>query len=351
MSAIKQKKIVVTGASGFVGSCVVEALFVAGNYEIVPTSRRLLAGGRVARFGCRLHPADLTNREAVDELVRGVDAIVHCAFGGDSDQEEATSTLLQAASGAGVRTFIHISTTEVYAAQEGTLDEDSPVQSDGQGYGAIKGRIDSLVRNSSDRYESLVILRPAIIYGPLSDQWTIGPTRRLMAGWHPPAAELQGVANLVHIADVCRIIEQILSSPPSGLHIYNVVGPEVVRWVDYFERLAQALEVASPSPTQDRVAGEKVELGFVRTLLRVLPISFRRQITLFVTSFPSGAKMITRWQRLHLLGLMPADKALYGRNVRYSIACLTRDGLASRVGLVEGIHQSVTWARAIGLAQ
>jgi nucleoside-diphosphate-sugar epimerase len=350
MSAIKQKKVVVTGASGFVGSCVVEALFAAGGYEIVPTSRRLHAGGRVARFGCRLRPADLTNREVVDELVRGADAIVHCAFGGDSDQEEATRTLLQAASEASIRNLIHISTAEVYAAQEGMLDEDSPIQSEGQGYGATKGRIDSLVRSSSNHYESLVILRPAIIYGPLSDQWTIGPIRRLLAGWHPSAEELQGTANLVHIADVCRIIEQILSRPPPGFRIYNVIGPEVVRWIDYFERLAQALEVAISSPTEDRLAGEKVELGFVRTLLNVLPTSFRRQITLFVTSFPAGAKMIARWQRLHLLGLLPADKALYGRKVRYSIARLTRDGLVPRVGLVEGIRQSTAWARAIGLA-
>jgi nucleoside-diphosphate-sugar epimerase len=238
----------------------------------------------------------------------------------------------------------------VYAVQEGTLDEDSPVQSGGRGYGAIKGRIDFLVRSSSGRFQSLVILRPGIIYGPLSDQWTIAPIRRLLAGWHPLAEELQGVANLVHIADVCRTIERILAGPPLGLRIYNVVGPEVVGWIDYFERLAQALDVAIPSPMQDRLVGEKVELGFVRTLLSVLPTSFRRQVTLLVTSVPAGKRMIARWQRLHLLGLTPEDKALYNRKVRYSTACLTRDGLASRVGLVEGIHQSVAWAREIGLA-
>ncbi|PZR72037.1 MAG: hypothetical protein DLM73_14495 [Chthoniobacterales bacterium] len=348
---MRLRKIVVTGASGFVGSCVVEALFVAGGYEIVPTGRRLLAGGRVARFGCRLRPADLTHREAVDELVQGAYAIVHCAFGADSDQEKATRTLLLAAAGAGVRTFIHVSTTEIYAAQDGTIDEDSPIQSEGPGYGAIKGRIDSLVRSNFERFQSLVILRPGIIYGPLGDQWTIVPIRRLLAGWKPVAEELQGTANLVHIADVCRTIEQILARPPLGLRIYNVVGPEVVSWMEYFERLAQALGVAVPSSAEDQVAGEKVEVGFVRTLLRLLPTSFRRKVTFFVMTFPAGKRMIARWQRLHFLALMSADRALYGRKVRYSNARLKGDGLMPRVGLVEGIQQSAAWAREIGFAQ
>lgn len=346
---MKKQKVVITGASGFVGSCIVEALFVAGEYEIVATARRLHAGGRVARFGCRLHPADLTEREAVDELVQGADGVVHCAFGGDSDQEIATRTLLLAAAAAGVRTFIHISTTEVYAAQHGTLNEDSPVQADGEDYGAIKARIDSLVRGSSNCFENLIILRPAIIFGPLSDQWTIRPIQRLVAGWHPVAEELQGSANLVHIADVCRAVVQLLSRPPRGLHIYNVVGPEVVSWINYFERLSLTLGIAVPSLPQDGNAGEKVEVGFVRTMLRLLPTSFRRKVTFLVISFPAGKKMIARWQRLHMVTSTSADRAFYGRKVSYSTARLERDGLAPRVALAKGIEQSATWAREIGL--
>lgn len=344
---MNQQKIVVTGASGFVGSCVVEALFVAGGYEIVPTSRRLHAGGRVARFGCRLRPADLTHRGSVDELVQGADAVVHCAFGGDSDQEEATRTLLQAAAAAGVRNFIHVSTTEVYAAQEGTLDEDSLIQMNGLGYGAVKGRIDTLVRSRSSQFQSLVVLRPAIIYGPLSESWTIIPIRRLLAGWCPRAEELQGTGSFVHIADVCHIIQKILSRPPSGLRVYNVVGPEVVTWADYFERLAHALGVAIPA--QDVPASDKVQLGFVRTMLRILPTPFRRKVTSLVKSVPAGVRMITHWQRLNVLVPSTAEKTLYARTVRYSTTRLAGEDLAPRVTLEEGLQQSAAWAGQVGL--
>src|SRR5205823_4603871 len=157
-------------------------------------------------FGCRMHAADLADRAAVDELVRGADAVVHCAFGGDSDQEAVIRTLLDAAAAAGIRDFIHLSTADVYAVQEGTLDEDAPILKEGQDYAGVKARLDALVRGYAERFHGLTVLRPAIIYGPLSDAWTIGPIQRLTGGWRPRVEQMQGAGNFVHIADLCRII-------------------------------------------------------------------------------------------------------------------------------------------------
>lgn len=342
------RKVVVTGASGFVGSCVVEALFAADGYDVVPTSRRLNGGGRVARFGYRLHSADLTRLAAVDELVCGSDAVVHCAFGGDSDQELATRTLLNAAAAAGLVQFVHMSTTEVYATHEGTVDEDARIQLAGQHYGAVKGRIESLVASRASDFHSTVILRPAIIYGPLSDAWTITPINRLLAGWRPSVKDLEGVGNFIHIADLCRIIEGVLSKPAVGLRVYNVVGPEVVTWADYFRRLAQALGVAvTPQETSTTRA---VELGFVRSLLHAVPTGVRRKLVASLTTYSPSLKVVARWKRLHSLEPISAEKALYARTARYSIARLVEAGLAPRVGINDGIQQSAAWARQVGLA-
>ena len=341
------RKIVVTGASGFVGSCLVEALYLAGGYEIVATARRLHAGGRVARFGCRLRPAKLTDRQAIDELVQGADAVVHCAYGGDSDQEQATRTLVEAAVAAGVRCFIHVSTTEAYLALDGTLNEDSPLQSVGSGYGAIKGRIDALVRDYADRIPSLVVLRPGIIYGPLSDSWTIDPINRLLQGWSPQREEIQGLANLVHIADVCRTIELLLGRPPAGMRIYNLVGPEIVTWDDYFERLRQAIGVAAS--TQQTTMSEETQLGFVRMLTQILPTGLRRKIVKLITSIRVGRNLVANWKRLQMFHVMSAEKALFARTARYSNARLIKDGLAPHVTMAVGVQQSATWARQVGL--
>jgi nucleoside-diphosphate-sugar epimerase len=337
----------VTGASGFVGSCVVEALFAAGGYAIVPSSRRVHAGARVARFGCRLQPADLTDRGAVEELVRGADAIVHCAFAGDAEQELATTTLLEAAAGAGIRTFIHMSSTEIYAAQAGTLDEDAPIQSKGKDYGALKGRIDALVRSSAARFPSLVVLRPGIIYGPMSDAWTLTPIRRFAEGWRPRPEELHGTGSFVHVADLCRIIEQILAKPMPGLRVYNVVGPETASWGDYFERLRAAVGAAGPA--QDAPVSQKAQLGVARMLVRIVPTDVRRKFVASLTSLPAGLRFVSRLRKMNAVEMLPVEKALYTRVVSYSTSRLVKDGLAPRVGLDEGIQQSAAWARMVGL--
>jgi len=345
---MKSPKVVVTGANGFVGSCVVEALFAAGGFTIVPTSRRAHAGGRVARFGCTLAPADLADPSAVETLVTEAQAIVHCAFGSDTDHLAATRALLDASVAAGVKVFIHISTTEVYTTRQGTIDEDAALQSAGEDYGAQKARIDQLVRSYESKFPTLVVLRPGIIYGPLSDAWTIGPTRRLLSGWRPAPEDLRGLGNFVHIADLCAIIVKVLGEPPAGLRVYNVVGPEVVPWIDYFQGLARALNVtvsaAAPS------AGRKAQLGFVRTMLRVLPTSLRRRMVKLAGAIPAANRTVANWRRMHQIEPISAEKQLYSRHVRYSTDRLVRDGFAPRVTIAQGLRQSAEWARQVGLA-
>jgi nucleoside-diphosphate-sugar epimerase len=294
-----------------------------------------------------LQPTDLTDRAAVKELVKGAEAVVHCAFGGAADHEQLIPALLEESAAAGVRCFIHISTTEAYESQQGTLDEDSPLQSSGNEYGAVKARIDAQVRSYADKFPNLVILRPGIIYGPLSDSWTVTPIKRLLQGWSPDLNTMQGIGGFVHIADVCRTILLLLSRPVSGLRVYNLVGPEVVTWANYFEMLRKALQIAASA--QKTGVSEKAKLGVVRLLLKKLPTGFRRKITNLVTSVPVGGRMVAGWRRLHLVEPMSADKVLYARTVRYSNARLIQDGLAPRVNLTEGIQQSATWARQVGL--
>lgn len=341
------ESIVVTGANGFVGSCMVEALFAAGGFAIVPTSRRAHAGGRVARFGCALRPADLADPAAVDMLVKGANAVVHCAYGGDTDHVAATRTLLDAVVAAGVGTFVHISTTEVYATHAGTIDESAPLRAHGADYGALKARIDELVRTYADKIPRLVILRPGIIYGPLSDAWTIGPIRRLLAGWRP-AEELRGLGNFVHIADLCAIGVNVLREPPApGLRVYNVVGPEVISWINYFESLAAAIGVQLPAHGPS--AGTKAQLGFVRSMLKILPTGLRRNLVKSVSALRIGNRLVGRWRVMHQNEPISAEKELYTRDVHYSIERLVKDGYGPRVGIAEGIKQSAAWARQVGL--
>ena len=100
-------KVLVTGASGYVGTRVADR-FERDGHEVVRFSRQ--SGG------------DITDAEAVAEAVAGVDAIAHLVaiLDGSDEQFQAvnvggTRNVLAAAEAAGVKRFLHMSALGVDA--------------------------------------------------------------------------------------------------------------------------------------------------------------------------------------------------------------------------------------------
>jgi len=94
-------RVLVTGASGFIGSRVVERLQADG-HEVVPFSRR--TGG------------DITDPASIERAAQGADAIAHLVaiLDGSPEQLEAVNAqgpanAVAAGKAAGVRRFLHMS--------------------------------------------------------------------------------------------------------------------------------------------------------------------------------------------------------------------------------------------------
>jgi uncharacterized protein YbjT (DUF2867 family) len=95
--------ILVTGGTGTLGSHVVPLLRAAGHQV-----RILSRHGRAAEAGVEYVTGDLLKGEGVEAAVDGTEIVLHLA-GGRKGDDEATRTLVRAASAAGVRHFIYIS--------------------------------------------------------------------------------------------------------------------------------------------------------------------------------------------------------------------------------------------------
>lgn len=236
-------KVLVTGASGFLGGHLTELLTEKG-IEVVAMVRKTSDTSLLDGLGLEKRVADLTDPESLEAAVRGVDAVIHLAshytFHGKKELYElvtvqGTKNLLTACQSAGAKRFIYCSTTEaIGAVNEVPAREDHPPNPQYE-YGRSKLKAESVVREFNGKLEATII-RPSGIYGPrnlddvsyyfiTSFAKNSLPTRILIE--HGSA-----LVQFVHVKDVAQGFYLALTNPKSTGQTYFISED---RWHTYRE--------------------------------------------------------------------------------------------------------------------
>ena len=224
--------ILVTGASGFVGSYLVPWLERRG-VHVRAMVRDLAKGRPLAAAGAELVAGDLLDPASLARAVQDVEAIVHLAAVADSSDADlnervnvgGTRALAEAADAAGVLRFINVSST---CAGRGLRDA----------YGETK-RLAEGVLDATDL--DVTHLRPAMIYGAGSKEWDIftAVVRRL------PLVPLPGTGSTVlrpvYLDDMLDLVGRVLDRPAAVGRTYDVAGPEPVTTADLVARTGRAM--------------------------------------------------------------------------------------------------------------
>ena len=244
--------VAVTGPTGEIGRPLIAALERAPDVDrVIGMARRPfdLAGHGWEKTEYRR--GDVLDREAVEDLVEGVDVVVHLAFAimaGDRDSREVNLTgsrnVFEATAAAGTKRLVYTSSVAAYGFHRGMpelLSEDDPVKGTSRHpYSAHKAEVEAVLDealegSATDAY----VFRPCIVAGPeatlLLDmipllaigqripgpvRWALGRVPELRPVLPDPGVPFQ----LVHHDDVAAALcAAAIGHGPPG--VYNLAGP------------------------------------------------------------------------------------------------------------------------------
>lgn len=167
-------KVLVTGATGFIGGHLVEDLHNRG-YSVIAMARKTSNISRLKELGLEIRYADLTDPPSLVEATKGVDAVVHLAayytFHGKKElywkvNVEGTRSLIEACLKNGVTRFIYCSTTEAVGPVKNPPATEDVEPNPTYEYGRSKLAAERIVRSYGEKGLKYTILRPSGVYGP-----------------------------------------------------------------------------------------------------------------------------------------------------------------------------------------
>ncbi|HLB37014.1 MAG TPA: NAD(P)-dependent oxidoreductase [Gemmatimonadales bacterium] len=244
----------VTGATGFVGSHLVEALLQDG-HDVVCLVRDPAKAARL--FGerpLRLIEGNLFTPDALDEGCRGADVIVHVAglIAARSREEfhavnaGATARLVETAHrlAPGLRRFVYLSSLSAAGpTRRGSpLDERQPPRPVSE-YGRSKLAGEDAVRSGAVPW---TIVRPPTVYGP-RDTETLRAFRFARLGAIPAYGEPDQELSFIHVEDLARAIIAATAPACEG-RTYFACHPEIATWRDAMTAIFAAARAALGKP-------------------------------------------------------------------------------------------------------
>jgi 2-alkyl-3-oxoalkanoate reductase len=245
------KRNVVTGATGLLGSHLVERLVARGERVralVRPTSDRSL----LPQLGAEVTVGDLHEPETLTRAVAGADVVYHCAarvgdWGSWADFRaqviDATRNLVGACRAGEVGRLLHVSSVAVYGhpPRKEWITEDEPL---GQRlrfldhYCRAKVRAEQLVWRSG---LGVTVVRPSWIYGPRDRNSLPRLANALRGGW----VKIQGAGdnplNLVHAEDVAEGAVLAANHPDARGRAYHLCSEGGITQRQFLDTLSDAL--------------------------------------------------------------------------------------------------------------
>ncbi len=353
-----QNHVMVTGGTGFIGGHLSKRLVEVGA-TVHLLARNPEKADEARKSGYHVTEGDLSDTDAINEAMRGCERVFHCAHNFQLGLEDAirvnvggTKNLLQAARKEGVSRFIYLSSVAVYGLTppDGT-DESHEPQLTGDPYADSKILAEKEVLSFSRKHGlPVVILRPAIVYGPASRVWSINILRSLQGRDTIVVGDGDGICNSLYVDN---LVDSIILADESDVAVgeaFNITDGEVCTWKEYIGYYARMLGLEAP-PSCPKWLAYIVAYTFLPpfVLEGMLPQSISWEPARF---FVRGTRFVLNTIRepsFRICAFRPGNIRYFTHRAAYDIRKAREIlGYRPRVGLDEGMAMTEAWLRREG---
>lgn len=224
------KKILVTGATGFIGSKLIPKLIK--NYQVICFVRKTDDIEGIKKFNIQFAFGDMFDKDSLMKAVKNMGAVIHLATAHLPGKEEmnllGSKNIIEACEKNKVKRVIFISSM---ATKRKNIDE----------YGKIKLKIENLIQNADLDY---TILRPSIIYSK-NNLSLIGKTLSFPL-FIPIIGNGKYKMNPLYIEDLINTILKVIENKKSVREDYDVAGGEKISFNEIIKICKNRFNVKKP---------------------------------------------------------------------------------------------------------
>lgn len=326
--------VLVTGATGFVGSHVAEALAKRGD-KVRALARSGADTSLLEKLGIEIVRGDLSDPGSIAPAVEGVDVVVHCAakvgdWGPVDDYRkvnvEGLRALFDAVLDKPLHRFVHVSSLGVYEARHHyQTDETEPLPDrhiDGYTQSKVESERLALQYHRKQRVP-VTILRPGFVYGPRDRSVLPRLSDRLKERSVIYIARGKYALNTTYVGNLADAVLLAIDRPEAVGEVFNITDGEFVSKRKFFETVADGLGLKRPR------GFPPVPVWLARWMANWRESVFRKK------------------NKPHPPRITQAQLKFAGLNLDFSIAkARTKLGYAPRVLFDEGMKQTIEWFKS-----
>jgi len=304
--SLNGKRVLVTGATGFIGQRLSQRLAQEERAQVTGISRRPQRAGPLKEAGVAYVQADLADFSAIDRILAGQQIVFNLAVSPGTSSEEASQHLNVAAveylvrqsATAGVERVVHFSSIAAYGPPRETVMAEHLALDTKQKarYGRTKALGEIRAREVGREVgQDVTVIRPGMVFGPRGRTWTINLFKLVKRGLPVILGDGNGHAHPIYVDNLIDGLLLAATRPEAAGEAFNFVD-EALPWREF---LGYYGAMCGRTP-------RRLPLGLARIILGLVkPFIGRTEPTESLLAFYTNRSVYPFSKAEHLLGYRP----------------------------------------------